>query len=203
MDPPGAAGPASCARRRRMAHRGCRSWAPCGSTRSIWPRPLCTSRRCTRSATCSAGRIYSVCRRSNTSPWRASLLVRSFSSGLGHLTQGCPGSLLMRAHRATARTPARVRQVVARLHPHPVFGRAPADVLQGQRHIRGHTGPCHSANATEFHARSPSGGRSRLHSSRHLPCSRGSAHPSVEGWPWGRLVDCARSWVRTPLCGQW
>ena len=26
----GAGGPASCARRKRMAYRGCRSWAPCG-----------------------------------------------------------------------------------------------------------------------------------------------------------------------------
>ena len=30
MDPPGAGGPASCVRRKRMAHRGCRSWAPMG-----------------------------------------------------------------------------------------------------------------------------------------------------------------------------
>ena len=33
---------------------------------------------------------------------------------------------------------ARLRKFVARLHPHPVVGGAPADVLQRQRHVRGH-----------------------------------------------------------------
>ena len=46
-------------------------------------------------------------------------------------------------HGLAARTSlaAHLRQFVARLHAHPVLRGSPADLLQSQRHIRGHTGP--------------------------------------------------------------
>ena len=103
----------------------------------------------------------------------------SDTSRLAAASATAPG--LHRTHRVTPRTPTRMRQVVARLHPHPVIGRAPADVLQRQRHICGHR-PCRSADGTGFHARSPNGGRSWSHSSRRLPCFRGSARPGADGW---------------------
>ena len=66
MDPRGAGGPAFRARRKRMAHRVCLTWVPCGSTRSTCPRRVCTLRRCTRSVTCSAsvrsGTASATCR---------------------------------------------------------------------------------------------------------------------------------------------
>ena len=51
-----------------------------------------------------------------------------------------PRSCVQRPHALIRSRPVapRLRKLVARLHPHPVFGRAPADVLQRQRHVRRH-----------------------------------------------------------------
>ena len=77
-----------------------------------------------------------------------------FSRGLGHPPQGCTGSLLARTHRVTPRTPTRLRQVVARLHPHPVIGRAPARCTPAPAPNSLTHRPCRSAGGTGFHARS-------------------------------------------------
>ena len=37
--------------------------------------------------------------------------------------------------------PARLRKLIAYLHPHPVLGGTRTDILQGQRHVDGHPGP--------------------------------------------------------------
>ena len=49
--------------------------------------------------------------------------------------------ILYRFARAVGQRPGRgaPRKLVARLHPHPVLGGAPADILQRERHVRGHT----------------------------------------------------------------
>ena len=68
-------------------------------------------------------------------------LSRRCGPGLTRFTNPRPGACSPSLVQSAIMRAARLRKLIARLHPHPVLAGAPADILKRQRHVRRHPRP--------------------------------------------------------------